>query len=123
MDAASAYRPERSSSKPGPIAWARASAGSAATSASASLMLRVIQATEVLEDHAPLFGRQSCQLVPRGIADFRAGAGGAGEERRRCMHAVARGGVTDAVLLLVGLVPREAAAGIEQLAIQPFLPL
>src|SRR6266511_3343337 len=89
---------------------------------SASLMLRFIQPAEVLEHHAPLLGRETAQLVPRRVADFWAGAGRAGQEGGGRMDAVANRCVADAVFLLVRLVAGQAAAGIEQLAIQPLLP-
>src|SRR2546425_7813073 len=92
--------------------------------ASASrLLLRLIQPAEVLEHHAPLLGRETGELVPRGVADFRTGAGRSGEERSRNVDAVTRGGAAGALLLVIRLVAGEAAAGIEQLAVEALLPL
>src|SRR6266851_1096859 len=90
---------------------------------SASLMLRFIQPAEVLEHHAPLLGRETGELVPRGVADFRTGAGRPGEQRGRNVDAVTRGGAAGALLLLIRLLAGEAAAGIEQLAVETLLPL
>src|SRR2546425_2524219 len=91
--------------------------------ASASrLLLRLIQPAEVLEHHAPLLGRETCELVPRGVADFRTGAGRSGEERGRNVDAVTCGGAARALLLVIRLVAGEAAAGIEQLAVEALLP-
>src|SRR5712664_3465780 len=87
------------------------------------LLLRLIQPAEVLEHHAPLLGRETGELVPRGVADFRTGAGRPGEERGRNVDAVARGGAAGALLLLIRLLAGEAAAGIEQLAVETLLPL
>src|SRR5437870_2642963 len=84
--------------------------------ASASrLLLRLIQPAEVLEHHAPLLGRETGQLVPRGVADFRTGAGRSGGERGRNVDAVTRSGAAGALLLVIRLVAGETTAGIEQL--------
>src|SRR6266566_3259802 len=91
--------------------------------ASASrLPLRLIQPAEVLEHHAPLLGRETSELVPRGVADFRTGAGRR-DERGWKVDAVTRGGAAGALLLVIRLVAGEAAAGIEQLAVEALLPL
>src|SRR5258706_14327891 len=87
-------------------------------------MLRVIEPAEVLEHHAALLGRESAQLVPRRVAEFGTAAGRAWEERGRDVDAIGAGcGAAGALLLLVGLIAREGATGVEQLAIQPLLPL
>src|SRR5205085_2751011 len=79
---------------------------------------------EVFEHHAPLLGRETGQLVPRRIADFRACAGRAGEQRGGYVEAVGGGRrAARALLLFVGLFAREASAGIEQLAVQALLTL
>src|SRR6266550_2300521 len=88
----------------------------------APLLLRLIQAAEVLEHHAPLLGRETGQLVPRGVADFRTRAGRAREERAWNVDTVARRRTTGTLLLLIGLVSRQTAARVEQLAIEAFLP-
>src|SRR2546426_6566366 len=56
------------------------------------LLLRLIQPAEVLEHHAPLLGRETGELVPRGVADFRTGAGRSGVECGRNVDAVSCGG-------------------------------
>src|SRR2546425_4132896 len=91
--------------------------------ASASrLLLRLIQPAEVLEHHAPLLGRETGELVPRGVADFRTGAGRSGEERGRNVDAVICGGAARALPLVIPLVARGAAARLEQLAGEGLLP-
>src|SRR4051812_4315418 len=90
---------------------------------SASLMLLLIQPAEVLEHHAALLRRETGQLVPRRIADFRSRARRPGEKRGGNVYTVARRGATGAILLLIRLVTGKAAARIEQLAIQPLLSL
>src|ERR1051325_1779178 len=50
-------------------------------SPAATLMLRFIQPAEILEHHAALLGRETGQLVPGGIADFRSRAGRTGAQR------------------------------------------
>src|SRR5438874_13227108 len=86
-------------------------------------MLLLIQPAEVLEHHAPLLGRKTGELIPRRVADFRPCASRPREERPRNVDAVTRRGATGAVLLFVRLVAGQAAAGIEQLAIEALLPL
>src|SRR3954454_7187292 len=90
---------------------------------SASLMLLLIQPAEVLEHHAPLLGRETGELVPRRVADFRSGARRPGKERAGNVHAVAHGGAAGAILLFIRFVAGKAAAGVEQFAIEAFLPL
>src|SRR2546427_4598775 len=87
------------------------------------LLLRLIQPAEVLEHHAPLLGRETGELVPRGVADFRTGAGRSRDERGWKVDAVTGGGAAGALLLVVRLVAGGAAAGIEQLAVEALLPL
>src|SRR3989442_2361807 len=77
------------------------------------LLLRLIQPAEVLEHHAPLLGRETGELVPCRVADFRTCAGRTGEECCRNVDTVTRGGAAGTLLLFIGLVAREAAAGIE----------
>src|SRR5882762_8657664 len=87
-------------------------------------MLRVIEPAEVLEHHATLLGRESTQLVPRRVAEPRSAASRTWEERGRDVNAVGTGcGPAGALLLLVGLVARQAATGVEQFAIEALLPL
>src|SRR5260221_10429720 len=87
-------------------------------------MLRVIEPAEVLEHHATLLGRESTQLVPRRVAEFRTAAGRTREERGRDVNAVGTGcGPAGALLLLVRLVARQAATGVEQFAIEALLPI
>src|SRR2546427_13048499 len=88
------------------------------------LLLRLIQPAEVLEHHAPLLGRETGELVPRGVADFRTGAGRSGEERGRNVDAVICGGAARARLLVlpvrarggVGRLWRAAGGGLPPLA-------
>src|SRR5438876_6463927 len=84
----------------------------------APLLLRLIQAAEVLEHHAPLLGRETGELVPRGIADLWPCARRPREERGRNVDAVTARGAAGAFLLLIRLVAREAAACVEQLAVE-----
>src|ERR1044072_1179291 len=92
-------------------------------SPAATLMLRFIQPAEILEHHAALLGRETGQLVPGGIADFRSRAGRAGAQRGRNVDAVADRGATRAILVLVRLVAGEAATRGQQLPVQGILPL
>src|ERR1051325_11816664 len=92
-------------------------------SPAATLMLRFIQPAEILEHHAALLGRETGQLVPGGIADFRSRAGRAGAQRGRNVDAVADRGATRAILVLVRLVAGEAATRVQQLPVQGILPL
>src|SRR5256885_13071243 len=106
------------------MACAPASTGNAIRRPRATLMLRLIQPAEVFEHHAPLLGRETGQLVPRRIADFGACAGRAGQQRGGDVAAVGGGRrAARALLLFVWLFAREAAAGIEQLAVQALLTL
>src|SRR5881397_1647576 len=92
-------------------------------SPSATLMLRFIQPAEVLEHHAPLLGRETGELVPRRVADFRPCAGRSREERGGNVDTVTGRGATGALLLFIRLLAGQAAAGVEQLAIEAPLPL
>src|ERR1051325_775009 len=105
------------------MARAAASTGNAMRSPAATLMLRFIQPAEILEHHAALLGRETGQLVPGGIADFRSRAGRAGAQRGRNVDAVADRGATRAILVLVRLVAGEAATRVQQLPVQVILPL
>src|SRR5882762_2109608 len=87
----------------------------------ADLLLRLIQAAEVLEHHAPLLGRETGELVPRRIADFWPRASRPGEERSRNVDTVTDRGAAGTVLLLIRLVTGEAAARVEQLAVEALL--
>src|SRR6266566_1023115 len=87
----------------------------------APLLLRLIQAAEVLEHHAPLLGRETGKLVPRRIADLWPCARRPREERGRNVDAVTARGAAGAFLLLIRLVTREAAACVEQLAVEALL--
>src|SRR5258705_4638572 len=89
---------------------------------SASLMLLLIQPAEIFEHHAPLLGRETGQLVPRGVAEFRTRAGRARQERARNVGTVTRRRPTGTVLLLIGLVSRQTAARVEQFSIEALLP-
>src|SRR6267378_4351744 len=89
---------------------------------SASLMLLLIQPAKIFEHHAPLLGRETGQLVPRGVADFRTRADRAREERAWNVDTVARRRTTGTLLLLVRLLSRQTAARVEQLAIEALLP-
>src|SRR2546425_3382186 len=86
-------------------------------------MLRLIQPAEVLEHNAPLLRRESAQLVPRRVTNSWACAGRPRQQRGGDVDAVGSSGrAAGALFLLVRLVAGEAAAGIEQLAIEPLLP-
>src|SRR5690242_18835460 len=87
------------------------------------LRLRRIEPAEIIEHQAPLLGRQPLQLLPGRIAQPRCGAGRSGPQDLRHVHAVPGGGAADALLLLVGLIVREGAAGIEQPVVQTLLAL
>src|SRR5712664_2543975 len=86
-------------------------------------MLRLIQPAEVLEHHAPLLGRETGELVPRRVADFRPCAGRPRKERGGNVDAVTGRRATGALLLFIRLLAGQAAAGVEQLAIQALLSL
>src|SRR3989442_1887569 len=87
------------------------------------LLLRLIQPAEVLEHHAPLLGGETGELVPRGVADFRTGAGRSGVERGRNVDAVTCGGAARALLLIIRPVARGASARLEQLSVEALPPL
>src|SRR5690242_6894664 len=123
MLAACACCPARSSSKPWPIACAGSARAVASSSTTPRLGLRRIQSAEVVEHHPPLLRRELPQLVPGGIAEPGPGAGGPGLQRGRHMDTVARSRPAHALLVLVGLVVREGAPGVQQTMIQALLPL
>src|SRR5881628_761578 len=87
------------------------------------LLLRFIQPAEVLEHHAPLLGGETGELVPRRVADFRPCAGRPRKERGGNVDAVTGRGATGALFLFIRLLAGQAAAGVEQLAIEALLPL
>src|SRR5262249_4182825 len=86
-------------------------------------MLRLIQSAEVLEDHAPVFEREPAELAPGRVADFRARACRPRLQRAGNVHAVAKSRAAGALLLFIGLVAGERAAGVEQFAVQALLAL
>src|SRR5262249_15670629 len=86
-------------------------------------MLRLIQSAEVLAGHAPPFGRETAELVPGRVADFRARGCRPRLQRAGNVHAVAKSRAAGALLLFIGLVAGERAAGVEQFAVQALLAL
>src|SRR2546425_6056065 len=88
-----------------------------------TLMLRRIDQPEVLEHEAALLGGEGGEPLPGRVAESGARARGPGREHARQMDAVADGRAADPLLLLVRLRAREAAAGVEQPAVQPALTL
>src|SRR5256885_15254128 len=118
MLAACSNCPARSSSKPCPIACPRITPPGASASARptatpvTTLLLRGIEPAEVVEHQATLFRRESLQLVARGVADPRTGAGRTGLERGGNVDGVARRRPALTLLVLVRLVGREGAAGV-----------
>src|SRR2546428_9987355 len=86
-------------------------------------MLRRIDQPEVLEHEAALLGGEGGEPLPGRVAESGARARGPGREHARQMDAVADGRAADPLLLLVRLRAREAAAGVEQPAVQPALTL
>src|SRR3989441_12455391 len=123
MAAACSYWPTRSSSNPWPIACDGSTRAARMSSPTVPLPLRRIQSPEILEHQATLLRREALQLLPRGVAEPRAHARGAGLEDVGNVSAVPGRGAADALLGLVGLVVRERAAGIEQSAVQALLAL
>src|SRR5256885_14064469 len=127
MLAACSNCPERSSSKPCPIACPRITPPGASASARptatpvTTLLLRGIEPAEVIEHQATLFRRESLQLVPRGVAEPRTGAGRSGLERGGNVDAVARRRPALTLLVPVRLVGREGAARVGQPGV-PALP-
>src|SRR5256885_8411281 len=120
MLAACSNCPARSSSKPCPIACPRITPPGASASARptatpvTTLLLRGIEPAEVIEHQATLFRRESLQLVPRGVAEPRTRAGRSALECGGNGDAVAPPPPALALLVLVRLVVREGAAGVEQ---------
>src|SRR3989449_10438144 len=86
-------------------------------------MLRRIDQPEVLEHEAALLGGEGGEPPPGRVAESGARARGPGREHARQMDAVADGRAADPLLLRVRLRAREAAAGVEQPAVQPALTL
>src|SRR2546423_2699461 len=129
MLAACSNCPARSSSKPCPIAWPRATRPGATASARPSarqamrLLLWRIEPAEVVQHQAPLFRGESLQLIPPGVAQPRARACRSGLQRRGDVNAVARRRPAHALLAFVRLVVREGAAGVEQPVVQALLAL
>src|SRR5207249_8905392 len=97
----------------------------AAASAAHSRRLgrRRIQPPEVLEHQPTLLGGETLELLPPGVPEPRARARRARLQDVGDVHAVSGRGPADALLVLVGLVVRERAAGVEQSAVQPLLAL
>src|SRR5881296_3008807 len=152
MAAAWSYWPARSSSKPWPIAWAGSGRTTSTQRISpsiprlkpepnttlplramlcrahsseweGSLPLRCIQPPEILEHQPTLLGGETLELLPPGVPEPRARARRARLQDVGDVHAVSGRGPADALLVLVGLVVRERAAGVEQSAVQPLLAL
>src|SRR5205809_723422 len=152
MAAAWSYWPARSSSKPWPIAWAGSGRTTSTERISpsiprlkpepnttlplramlcrahsseweGSLPLRCIQPPEILEHQPTLLGGETLELLPPGVPEPRARARRARLQDVGDVHAVSGRGPADALLVLVGLVVRERAAGVEQSAVQPLLAL
>src|SRR6185295_8197768 len=92
-----------------------------ASAARYALRLRGIQESEILEDDAALLRRESRQLFPRRVAHAGGGARRAGSQEPRQVHAVACRRTAHAVLLLIGLLTGQRAAGVEQPSVEPFL--
>src|SRR5438093_3111709 len=97
----------------------------AAASAAHSRRLgrRRVQPPEVLEHQPTLLGGETLELLPPGVPEPRARARRARLQDVGDVHAVSGRGPADALLVLVGLVVRERAAGVEQSAVQPLLAL
>src|ERR1043166_3360723 len=123
MLAAWSYCPARSSSNPWPIACAGSDRAAKSRSPRTQLRPRGIEPAEVFEDQAPLLGGQALQLFPRRVAEPRPRPRRAGLQHLGDVDAVARGGATDPLLILVGLVVRQGTTGVEQPVVQPLLPL
>src|SRR5438876_9416446 len=152
MAAAWSYWPARSSSKPWPIAWAGSGRTTSTERISpsiprlkpepnttlplramlcrahsseweGSLPLRCIQPPEILEHQPTLLGGETLELLPPGVPEPRARARRARLQDVGDVHAVSGRGPADALLVLVGLVVRERAAGVEQSAVQALLAL
>src|SRR2546430_8751099 len=87
------------------------------------LVRRSIQPPEVLEHQPTLLGGETLELLPPGVPEPRARARRARLQDVGDVHAVSGRGAADALLVLVGLVVRERAAGVEQSAVQPLLAL
>src|SRR5256885_9312379 len=79
-----------------------------------TLLLRGIEPAEVIEHQATLFRRESLQLVPRGVAEPRAGPRRSGLERGGDVDAVARRRPALTLLGLVRLGVPEGANPLQQ---------
>src|SRR5947199_115762 len=92
----------------------------AAASAAHSRRLgrRRIQRPEVLEHQPTLLGGETLELLPPGVPEPRARARRARLQDVGDVHAVSGRGPADALLVLVGLVVRERAAGVGPAAVQ-----
>src|SRR5437660_485883 len=152
MAAAWSYWPARSSSKPWPIACARSGRTTSTERISpsiprlkagpnttlplramlcrahssereGSLLLRRIQSPEILEHQPTLLGGETLELLPPGVPEPRARARRARLQYVGDVHAVSGRGPADAFFVLVGLVVRERAAGVQQSAVQALLAL
>src|SRR6266550_3315230 len=152
MAAAWSYWPARSSSKPWPIACAGSGRTTSTERISpsiprlkpgpnttlplramlcrahsseweGSLLLRCIQSPEILEHQPTLLGGETLELLPPGVPEPRARARRARLQDVGDVHAVSGRGPADAFFVLVGLVVRERAAGVEQSAVQALLAL
>src|SRR5881628_1026554 len=152
MAAAWSYWPARSSSKPWPIAWAGSGRTTSTERISpsiprlkpepnttlplramlcrahsseweGSLLLRRIQSPEILEHQPTLLRGETLELLPAGVPEPRARARRARLQDVGDVHAVSGRGPADALLVLVGLVVRKRAAGVEQSAVQTLLAL
>src|SRR5207247_187487 len=80
-----------------------------------------IEPAEVLQDEPPLLGGEPPELLPRGIAELRARAGGARLQDFGNVDAVAGRGAAHALLLLVGLLALQGPARVQQPAVQLLL--
>src|SRR5438105_224110 len=88
-----------------------------------SLLLRRIQSPEILEHQPTLLGGETLELLPPGVPESRARARRARLQDVGDVHAVSGRGPADPFFVLVGLVVRERAAGVEQSAVQALLAL
>src|SRR5438876_227167 len=80
-----------------------------------------IEPAEVLQHEPPLLGAEPRELLPRGIAELRARAGGARLQDLGNVDAVAGRGAAHALLLLVGLLALQGPARVQQPAVQLLL--
>src|SRR5207237_879628 len=87
------------------------------------LLLWCIEPAEVVQHQPTLFRGEPLQLVPRGVAEPRARPRRSGLERGGDVDAVSCRRPAHALIVLVRLLVRERAAGIEQPVVQALLPL